>query len=331
MILYENAAEAVVRVGEEDLAGRRVAARAIPYAGEVGLPRWRFDPIDRRFVERGAAGSVAVGPYDPEAWRAVLGKSPAGTIAVGPCDPSEQVRGAYRAAAEGAAQAGRGVYLLDPSPEALPGAAADAFVLVFSWFPGGEPGVDMREARRRGFAAGCVLPLVAGWTAEQDEVERAVAAAAEAGALFVAAALPADDGIGRRAIIEARRELDPGGPEDFFERVHHGDWSASSNRGRLHLNEACARWGLALLPPRPVGRSELLVNAVAASRLEEKAQAVWGRDEHHASLLHAAARWIDESGRDLGSILNEGNFRKIFPFGEELAGEAEEAIREAHA
>ncbi|HYR46610.1 MAG TPA: hypothetical protein VER78_06355, partial [Thermoanaerobaculia bacterium] len=61
---------------------------------------------------------------------------------------------------------------------------------------------------------------------------------------------------------------------------------------------------------------------------EERADALFGRDEHRASLLHAAARWIDESGRDLAPIVAEGNFRKIFPFVEEVAREAEAAFRE---
>ena len=52
-------------------------------------------------------------------------------------------------------------------------------------------------------------------------------------------------------------------------------------------------------------------------------------DEHRASRLHAAARWIDVCERDLAPILREGNFARAFPFGPELAREAEEALREA--
>jgi hypothetical protein len=43
-------------------------------------------------------------------------------------------------------------------------------------------------------------------------------------------------------------------------------------------------------------------------------------------MLHAAVRWIDESGRDLAPVLAEGNLRKVFPFGEALASEVEAAI-----
>src|SRR5262249_3595656 len=80
--------------------------------------------------------------------------------------------------------------------------------------------------------------------------------------------------------------------------------------------------GLAPLPPRAVGSGEPRVNARAAADLEEQALAC-DADEHRQALLHAAVRWIDEAGRDLGAVAREGNFRKVFPFGAEIAGEAE--------
>ena len=48
--------------------------------------------------------------------------------------------------------------------------------------------------------------------------------------------------------------------------------------------------------------------------------------EHRAALLHGAARWIDEAGRDLAPVVREGNFGKVFPFGA-LIAEAEAAFR----
>ena len=74
-----------------------------------------------------------------------------------------------------------------------------------------------------------------------------------------------------------------------------------------------------------MGSREPASNAVASGRLEERAQAAHS-DEHRAALLHAAARWIDESGRDLASIAREGNFAKVFPFGADIAREAEDAL-----
>ncbi len=90
----------------------------------------------------------------------------------------------------------------------------------------------------------------------------------------------------------------------------------------------CAARGLACLIPRPVGEFEPSANAAAAGRLEERANALFSLDEHRAALLHAAVRWIDESARDLAPIVAEGNFRKIFPFADEIAREAEAALQE---
>src|SRR5262249_4576292 len=120
MILYQSARTPAVRFAEQLLAGRRVAVRAQPYAGNAGTARFFFDPIERIFSERPGSGSVAVGPFDAESWRSALGSHPAGAVLVGPCDRAERVRGAYRAAVQGAALSGRGAYLLDPEPEALP-------------------------------------------------------------------------------------------------------------------------------------------------------------------------------------------------------------------
>jgi hypothetical protein len=326
MIVYENAPEPAVRSGEFDLAGRRVAVRAVPYAGEAGVSRWRFDPLDRRFVSRPPRGAIAVGPHDPGAWAAALARMQPGTVLVGPGDPAEEIRGAYRAAADGAAAAGRGVYLLEPSPAGLPEGPPEAFIPLFVALPDAPP-EGLEGALGRGFAAGCLLPLIPGWTAAPEMIEKTVSTLARSGASFVAGIVPAQDGQARRKIVEARAELDPGVPDDFFENVHHGDWSGEAEAARMLLRQACAARGLASLAPRPLGRGEPAVNSAAAGRLEEKADTLSAREEHRASLLHAAARWIDEWGRDLAPIVKEGNFRKIFPFGEDLAGEAEEALR----
>src|SRR5205807_1876289 len=49
VILYEGA-DPNVRGGPFDLTGRRVAARAFPYGSTAGSAKWRFDPIERRFL-----------------------------------------------------------------------------------------------------------------------------------------------------------------------------------------------------------------------------------------------------------------------------------------
>jgi hypothetical protein len=326
MIVFEESSGPAVRTGEFELASRRVAARAFPYAGEVGGPRFRFDPVERRFFHRAAEGTVVVGPHDPETWRTALVKGLAGPVLVGPGSPAENVRGAYLAAAEGARRSGRAIYLLDPDPSGLPEKPGRPFTAVFVWFPGlPDSTAVLSRARSRGIAAGRLLPLVPGWTATPRFVAEAARRAAAEGAVFLAGVALHEDGLARRVALEAASDAAPESAETLFERIHHGG-SAEEMRGALErLREGCAREGLAAAPPRPIGSREPAANAAAAARLEEIA-GEFSSDEHRAALYHAAARWLDESGRDLAPIAREGNFGKLFPFGPELAREAEEAL-----
>ena len=326
MIVFTETDVAAVRAGEFDLAGRRVAARAAPYAGEAAPPSFRFDPLDRRFVARGREAAVASGPAQPEPWREALARVPAGPVALEACSPSEAVRGVYRAATDGARAAGRGVYLLDPEPEGLPEAADRSVVVVVSWRPGPLPAV-LAEAAGRGFQSGLVLPVLPGWTAEAGFLEPLLCAAAAAGARFVAPLAPGSDARARRLAVEARAEQDPEAADRFFEQVHHGSFDGELPALVASVRSACASLGLASMPPRPVGSGQPEAHARAAARLEERAMEVEA-DEHRAALLHAAARWVDEAGRDLAAVVREGNFRRVFPFGPEAAAEAEAALFE---
>ncbi|MGH9318135.1 MAG: hypothetical protein ACRD1P_13635 [Thermoanaerobaculia bacterium] len=331
MIVSSQARLPAVRPGEWELAGRRIAVRVFPCLGEAGQLPFRFDPLERRFMARKADGTVSVGPADAELWRSALARLPAGPALVGPGEEAEQIRAAYQAAAEGALRSGRAVYLLDPEPEGLPGEPKSACVALFCGVPGQRRApASLSAAISRGIPSGCLLPLLPGWTSERTAVDGAVSAARDAGAQFLAPVLPAEDGRARRAIVQAAAALDPESADRLFDRVYHGDWSAELREGLLRVTEACARMGLASVPPRPVGLFEPAGNAAAAGRLEEKALALF-EDEHRAALFHAAARWIDESGRDLAPIVREGNFRKVFPFGAELAAEAEEAFGGSNA
>jgi hypothetical protein len=326
MIVFERSPTPAVRSGEFEVASRRIAARAFPYAGEVGPPRFRFDPVERRFLSRAAEGTILAGPDEADAWRTVLLRGSSGPVLVGPCSLGEEIQGAYLAAAEGARSSGRAVYLLDPEPSGLPEKPGSVFTALFVRFPGIETGEEALEAAlARGIPSGWIFPFVPGWTAEPSEFENLVARAAAAGANFLSPLPLADDGQSRRVAVEAASAAAPERSEEFFERVHHGGSPAEIRRAREHLREACAREGLKLAPPRPVGLHEPAANAAAAARLEEKAQAFF-EDEHRAALLHAAARWIDESGRDLAPIAREGNLPRVFPFGADLAREAEEAL-----
>ena len=125
--------------------------------------------------------------------------------------------------------------------------------------------------------------------------------------------------------MEAASAASPEAAEGLFERIHHGESSDELRQADERLREACERSGLASVVPRPVGTREPAGNAAASGRLEERAREAHA-DEHRAALLHAGARWIDESGRDLAAIAREGNFRKVFPFGDDIAREAEDAL-----
>ena len=118
MILYEGAPAPAVRAGELDLAGRRIAARASAYAGEIGPPAFRFDPVERRLHVRPGSGTLLAGPFSAAAWSDAFSRMPPGPVLVSGAAAAEEVRGAFRAAAEGAHAIGRGAYLLDPEPGA---------------------------------------------------------------------------------------------------------------------------------------------------------------------------------------------------------------------
>ncbi|MEP6470544.1 MAG: hypothetical protein ABJC28_00910 [Acidobacteriota bacterium] len=331
MIEYDNALTPSVKPRESEIGGRRIAVQAIPYSGEIGSPPFRFDPVERRFFERRAAGRVAVGPADPEAWGRALARCPGGPVVVGPGSAREveEIRGAYAAAAEGAAKAGRPVYLLDPT--ALPADAGRAFVVLRAWSPSPDrgDGVSIAAARAAGLEAGGLLPIVPGWTDAPEFLAAYLDDLAAAGATFAAPIPASGDGEGRRILVEARAAFDPASADSFFEKAHHTDWAAGQDAIIGRFRAEAARRGLATFPTRPLGRGEPPGNSAAAARLEESAQDA-GADEHRAALLYAAARWIDESGRDLAAVVSEGNFRKVFPFGS-LAREAEAAFRESGA
>jgi hypothetical protein len=326
MIIYEGTSSPSVRAGEHEVASRRIAARAFPYAGEAGGARFRFDPVERRFFARAREGTVLAGPHDPAAWRSAFLRGLAGPVLVGPGSPAEEVRGSYLAAASGAADSGRAVYLLDPDPAGLPEPRGRCFTVLHGWFPGlcGHARV-LEAAREKGIPAGWILPLVPGWTANPGFASEAAGRAADAGAAFLAGVSLADDGLARRIALEAADASDPDATESLFEGIHHGGSGAQMREARESLVEACRRHGIGAVPPRPVGTRESPANAAAAARLEEKALDISG-DEHQAALLLAAARWLDESGKDLAPVARDGNIPKVFPFGADLAHDVEEAL-----
>jgi len=323
LILFERGGP-IVRAGEVEVAGRRIAARAIPYAGEAGPPPFRFDPVARTIVLRPAEGRVEAGPADADLWLRAIRRVPAGPILVGPGVPAQEVEEAMRGAAEGARAAGRAVYLLDPEPASLPEPSGESFVALFSGVPD-EPRWRRLAAAAARMPSGVLLPVIPGWTGEAVFLNDVLERAADAGARFLAAVAVVADGESRRRIVAARGLAEPGSEEAFFDQVHHGDWDGEAVRASDRLREGAARRGLADRPPRPRGEAEPRGNAAASARLEELADRD-AANEHRAAMLRAAVRWLDERGRDLRPVVAEGNFRKIFPFDPEIAPDVERAL-----
>jgi hypothetical protein len=334
VIVYETAPQAAVRAAEEEIGGRRIAGRLLPYGAEPepGIPR--FDPLTRRFPLRRVEATVPVGPANADAWREAAQRLPPGPVLVGPgsLGSVEDVRGAYRAAAEGALAAGRAVYLLDPPASGIPRSAA-GMVALCSFVAGavavaGFAFPALAVARSRGLVCGVLFPLIPGWTAEPAAVEALLSEAAASGARAATPLVPEADGEARRGIVEARAiATDVGVAADaFFAAIHHREWVESMIERLPAVRSRCAARGLGLLPPRPAGPLEPAGNAAASARLEERAE-LDALPEHRAAVLRAAVRWIDESGRDLAAVAREGNFRRVFPFDGEVAAEAEAALR----
>ncbi len=321
MILCEAAAGGAVRGGEGVIAGRRIAARILPFGAETDAVR--FDPVDRRFVFPRPDPVLRPGPARAEPWRESLSRVPAGPVLIGPSFRVEPLWGSGLAAARAAVDAGRPVYLLDPSTPAHADSDGilefarngSAVVALCSWRPGRAEAAfpGLAHARHAAGAAGALFPLIPGWTDGDDMLDALAAAAAAGGASSLTPLVPASEGEDRRAIVEARAQVDPEAADRFFEVVHHGEWPARL-AGRVEAARSAARrHGLELLPPRPRGSGESRGNAAAAARLEEEAE-LSAPGEHRAALLHAAVRWIDETGRDLSAVEREGNFARIFPF-----------------
>ncbi len=334
MRIFEAASSPAVRSGEFDLGGRRVAVRALAYAGEAGPPRFRFDPLGRALVARSSSGTLVAGPSDPAEWTAAFARAPAGPALIeGAAFSGEGVRGSYRAAAEGSIASGRGTYLLDPSDEGLPPSASaragarPPAVALFAWAPERDVNTDgLQRAREREVVAGIAVPLIPSWTSEEEPLDRILGLAAASGAVFALPIAPAGDAESRRLAVDARTAVEPEALESFFDAAHHRAWETDFPDAMRRFRRSAARAGISVLPPRPASPIEPRANAQAADRLESGAAGE--SDEHRASRLHAAVRWIDAFARDLAPVVRDGNFLRVFPLGEELGREVESILRE---
>ena len=328
MIVYEAAASPAARAGEALLGGRRIAGRLAPYGFETTAVR--FDPVERRFLFPKDDPLPRPGPWRPGEWREATSRIPSGPVIIGPFASEESVWGSGRAAVEGALEAGRPAYLLDPPAEAVPSGAGRGLVLLCSWRPGRTAAAfpDLGRLRDTGSSCAALVPLIPGWTAEEETWSALADLAAREGAASLTPIVPASDGEGRRAIVEARSLNSPEETDRFFEVIHHGDWPEALGATLKRARKMALDRGLAVLPPRPGARGIPEGNRTAAARLEERAELL-DPGEHRVALLHAAVRWIDESHRDLAAVRREGNFRKVFPFDGETREWAESALTDA--
>ena len=329
MIVYEAAAAPSVRAGELLLGGRRLAGRLFPYGADAADAAFRFDPVERRFLFRRPEATVPVGPSDPRPWTEALSRVPPGPVLVGPCAAAKKSAALIGPRRRRPSGQGRPVYLLDPEPAGLPPTRPEP--RPWSCAPG-ERGGPKRLSRPGGRRAR--PDFDARPSSRISPAGRGSRAPWRRSSPPPPTPVPKPDGPG----AHDRRRGTPG---------HRPGAPAASPRGRRAILRARPPWRLGGAapgfspaspgggrPPRPglapapsLGAREAGANAAASARLEELAE-LSGAGDHRIALLHAAVRFIDESGRDLASVEREGNFG-LFPFGEEIAKEAAAALREA--
>ena len=293
MIVFETAAAPASRAGEAD--GRRPAHRR---ASPSLRRRGGRGPLSLRpasiagSCSRKPEATVAVGPADPAAWREAWRGSRSGPVLVGPVRARPRRCGARTGRRRRRRwRSGRPVYLLDPEPAGIPRERRREVPSRSA--PGGRAAPSRRfrasqAAAAAGLAAAVAVSAAAGVDRRSPRRWRpSLAAAAAGGAASVTALVPAADGEGRRAIVEARAVVEPDGGDGFFEIIHHGDWSARMASGSPTVrgrSPASAAWRRCRRGPS--GRREPPGNAAAAARLEELAEHLEA-DEHRAALLHA--------------------------------------------
>ena len=302
MIVYEGAPGPTVRRGEvAPFPGARSRTRAVPYAGFDGDGA---DPWKARYRRERGVVPVAAGPRDVSAWAEALAAAPAGRVLVGTAAPAEPVYTASGAAVAAARALGRGVVLVEApesETEAEPGPDL-ARVVVWS----ADPGFWEAFARRRS-PAGVAVPLIPDWTASDEGVEAILASARAAGAAFlVSFELDAGDGATRAAIHADFAALRPDAADAFFDAIHHRPWTGAVRRGRERFRAGRLPWRV----PAVAGTSDFAGNVRLVEAFESAADS---EDEPLASRFLAAARRIEDLGRDVEDVARRGNLRLLWP------------------
>jgi hypothetical protein len=154
------------------------------------------------------------------------------------------------------------------------------------------------------------LPLVPGWTGEEDFLGEFFERAAESEASFAAGFSLSGDGPSRAAIHADFAERHPGRADAFFDAIHHRDWDAGSRESAARFRAAATSAGLPDRVPLLVGAGDAEANARLIDAFEEEAR---NGEEPRASALLAAARRVEDLGRDVADLEREGNLRILWP------------------
>jgi hypothetical protein len=212
-------------------------------------------------------------------------------------------------------------------PAAGEAAAVVVVDLLAALLPGGEPAdsADAADAAGAGAVAGvaaAVWPLLPGITDDPALWERSCQRLAAAGLECLQAVVPAL-GPGDR------RRLAQGQPDGAFSALFHrqqGQPSAERDFARTAHRHGLAPFLTRPLPHPPLARRE---NRRIAGQLALAAE-LWlrlGRPVERAQSLFRAARWLDDTTYDAGSLSREGNLGVVMA----LDPLARRAVEEAAA
>lgn len=312
MILFESTASAPWRRGEyTPFPGVRARTRAVPYPG---LEPAGADPWSGEY--RGAAEEMRIAAAADSAgeWVESLRHAPPGPVLVGPAPEADSVYGAASAACEAGRILGRGVVLVDvpvaAAPPRVPAPPSGSVVAVAVWRCGEEDRLwEESRAAAGSIPYGVALPILPGWTDEEEFLDSFLRRCRTAGVEFV---VPLEvDGFGpsRAAIHADFARLHPDRADAYFDRIHHGDWAEETRQARDRLRRAAAAAGISSKVPLPRGSSEFAANRRAVEALEDAAER---SPEPRAARLRRAVRVLEDLGRDLESIAREGNGRLLF-------------------
>lgn len=304
MIVYGGAVPASVRRGEfHPFPGARSRCRAIPYPG---FEADGADPWKGTYAIVGETGA-GVGPAEPARWREAIARAGPGKVLVGTAAPAEEVYGAAAAAAAAARELGRSVIVVETVDARTSLPPGDDFARVVLW--SAAPGFWAGLARRKD-TPGVALPLIPGWTGTDAFLEEWLRAAGAAGAPFAVPFELAGGGASRAAIHADFARLHPTEADGFFDAIHHRDWESGVREARERFRRAARSVGIPARVPAIAGTGEFAGNARLIEAFEVAAETA---GEPGASRYLAAARRVEDLGRDVEEVARDGNLRLLWP------------------